>query len=122
MKISVTQGAPWQLDVTKEVSMNEAPKHRISKERNGLWKEMVHKALKHLLASEQWQVVVTNEWMLCVASAPVGRGRCADGLFYSFFVVFRSEETTTSAKRLARSSLVDLDPLGSSLLFIRSEL
>ena len=88
--------------------MNEDPKHRLSKERTGLWKEMVHKALKHLLASEQWQVVVTNEWMLCVASVPVGRGRCADGLFYSFFVVFRSEETTTSAKRLAQNSLVKL--------------
>ena len=29
-------------------------------------------------------MVVTNEWRLCAASVPVGRGRCADGLFIVF--------------------------------------
>ena len=69
---------------------------------------MVHKALKHLLASEQWQVVVTNEWRLCVASVPVGRGRCADGLFIVFL-------RFSGVRRRRRTELADLLPPGRSL-------
>ena len=60
-------------------------------------------------------MVVTNEWRLCAASVPVGRGRWADGLFIVFL-------RFSGVRRRRRTELVDLLPLGRSLLFKCSEL
>ena len=94
--VSQQRGSPWRIDFTKEVNLNGAPETRNQEKqrKTGPWKDIVHKALKHISigavaggSDERVEVVCCkcSSWPWSVG----GRS------FYSFFAVFRSEETTT---------------------------